>query len=102
MSAGRKEPAAPPKPLTENETAMLLANTNFSRQEIEEWHAGFMRDCPNARLNKKQFVNEYKKFYPNGQPDEFCEHVFRIFDADKNGFIGNLTFFFVCFERLAS
>jgi Ca2+-binding EF-hand superfamily protein len=88
------EAAAAYKPLSEAERAMLLANTNFSVQEIEEWHRGFLRDCPSARLNKKQFVKEYKKFYPSGQPDEFCEHVFRIFDADQNGYIGKLECLF--------
>lgn len=32
-------------------------------------------------------MREYKKFYPYGAPDEFCEHVFRIFDLDHNGYI---------------
>jgi len=26
-------------------------------------------------------------FFPNGNAEEFCDHVFRTFDMDKNGFI---------------
>jgi Ca2+-binding EF-hand superfamily protein len=26
-------------------------------------------------------------FFPNGNAEEFCDHVFRTFDRDKNGFI---------------
>lgn len=29
----------------------------------------------------------YKMFFPNGNAEEFCDHVFRTFDRDKNGFI---------------
>jgi Ca2+-binding EF-hand superfamily protein len=82
-----KNPVA--KTLTEAEKAILMANTGFSSQEIDEWHAGFLRDTPSGQLNKKQFIKEYRRFYPKGEPDEFCQHVFRIFDSDKNGFIGN-------------
>ena len=39
-------------------------------------------------MNKKEFIQAYKKFYPQGKPDSFCEHCFRVFDADSNGFIG--------------
>lgn len=41
-------------------------------------------------MNKKEFIKAYRKFYPHGQPDSFCEHVFRVFDADGNGFIGRI------------
>ncbi|CAF4186267.1 unnamed protein product, partial [Rotaria magnacalcarata] len=39
--------------LTSKQVAMLKANTNYSEREIREWHAGFLRDCPNGRLDKK-------------------------------------------------
>jgi len=29
----------------------------------------------------------YKMFFPSGNAEEFCDHVFRTFDMDKNGFI---------------
>ena len=32
--------------LTEEEVILLLANTSFTREEIYQWHAGFIRDCP--------------------------------------------------------
>jgi hypothetical protein len=29
----------------------------------------------------------YKMFFPSGNAEEFCDHVFRTFDMDKNGYI---------------
>ncbi len=35
---------------------------------------GFLRDCPNGRLDKKKFVEVYKQFYPHGKADNFCKY----------------------------
>jgi len=29
----------------------------------------------------------YKMFFPSGNAEEFCDHVFRTFDMGKNGYI---------------
>ena len=47
----------------------------------------FQQDCPSGRLTPAKFVDMYKMFFPNGNAEEFCDHVFRTFDRDKNGFI---------------
>lgn len=45
------------------------------------------QDCPNGRLTPAKFVDMYKMFFPSGNAVEFCDHVFRTFDMDKNGYI---------------
>lgn len=45
------------------------------------------QDCPNGRLTPAKFVDMYKMFFPSGNAEEFCDHVFRTFDMDKNGYI---------------
>ncbi len=80
---------------------------------------GFMADCPDGKLsptsfmqvksiyffeNLKKIYNKamiktiiiqiYSKCFPNGNANEFCDHVFRTFDSDKNGFIDFKVFFF--------
>ncbi|CAH0390845.1 unnamed protein product [Bemisia tabaci] len=47
----------------------------------------YTQDCPNGRLTPAKFVDMYKMFFPSGNAEEFCDHVFRTFDMDKNGYI---------------
>ena len=46
------------------------------------------RDFPNGKLDKNEFRKVYKSFYYTGDPDTFCENVFRVFDQDGNETIG--------------
>ena len=77
--------------LNEDEINLLIANTHFKREEIVEWHEGFLVsflitlkitincycdmkiDCPNGQLGKAKFVEVYKQFFKNGKADKFCE-----------------------------
>lgn len=43
------------------------------------------RDCPEGLLSKNKFLEVYTTFFPTGNPDKFCEHVFRSFDEDNSG-----------------
>ena len=53
----------------------------------QEWHAGFLEDCPDGELTKTQFVEMYIKIFPGGNAEKFSENVFRTFDTDKSGTI---------------
>lgn len=78
--------------LTEEEIQRLANNTSYSRQQIEDWHRGFIHDCPNGKLEKKKFLAVYQKFYPEGKADKFCSQVFQTFDSDGNGYIDFVEF----------
>jgi hypothetical protein len=43
------------------------------------------RDCPNGQLTRKKFLEVYSSFFPMGNAEKFCEHVFRTFDSDNSG-----------------
>ncbi|CAF0989772.1 unnamed protein product [Didymodactylos carnosus] len=73
--------------LTPREIQMLKANTKYTEKEIREWHAGFLRDCPTGKLDKKKFVEVYKQFYPQGKADTFCKYAFNTFDQNNDGSI---------------
>jgi Ca2+-binding EF-hand superfamily protein len=94
--------------ISEEQILNLLANTSFSREEILNWHDGFIvsisyeykifsndyrylyflqKDCPSGKLDKKKFIEVYKVFYPQGKADKFCSHVFKVFDTDGSGLI---------------
>ncbi|CAB4253750.1 similar to Saccharomyces cerevisiae YDR373W FRQ1 N-myristoylated calcium-binding protein that may have a role in intracellular signaling through its regulation of the phosphatidylinositol 4- kinase Pik1p [Maudiozyma barnettii] len=73
--------------LSKDDLTSLKQSTYFDRREIQQWHKGFLRDCPNGYLTRDDFVKIYKQFFPFGQPEEFANHLFSVFDKDNNGFI---------------
>jgi len=73
------------KKLTKEDLDFLLGNTNFNKRQIKQWYKGFMRDCPSGQLTRNKFLEVYSGFFPEGNAEKFCEHVFRTFDADNSG-----------------
>lgn len=64
----------------------LSKGTKFTTKELKEWFNKFKGDFPQGKISKPEFVNLYKKMFgSDGDPQEFCEHVFRQYDADGNG-----------------
>ncbi len=61
----------------------------FSSDEIVRWHKKFFNDNPSGRLDRASF----RKFYcllrnePPERLNDMCDHVFRAFDVDGNGFV---------------
>ncbi|CAF1310373.1 unnamed protein product [Rotaria sp. Silwood1] len=73
--------------LTEKQIAMLKSATKYTENDIQEWHTEFIYNCPNGRLDKKNFTDIYEKFYPNGKVDRYCEYAFNTFDRNNDGTI---------------
>lgn len=72
------------KKLTKEDYEFLLNNTNFNKKQIKQWYKGFMRDCPSGQLTRTKFLEVYSSFFPEGNAEKFCEHVFRTFDQDNS------------------
>ncbi|MBW0543671.1 hypothetical protein O181_083386 [Austropuccinia psidii MF-1] len=73
--------------LSPDQLAELQKSTYFDKKELQQWYKGFLRDCPSGVLNKKEFARIYKQFFPFGDPEQFADFVFNVFDENKNGTI---------------
>ncbi|CAF1000865.1 unnamed protein product [Rotaria sordida] len=73
--------------LKPKQIAMLKTNTEYTEKDIQEWHDDFLRSSPTGELNKKQFIDMYKKFYRNRNADAYCSLVFSTFDTNDDGMI---------------
>merc|ERR1712106_433166 len=73
--------------LSKEDLSFLKANTHYDEDTISEWYKGFKQDCPDGKLDPESFMKIYSKCFPTGNATEFCDHVFRTFDSDKNGSI---------------
>ena len=73
--------------LSKEEIDFLKTNTHYDEDTINEWYKGFKQDCPDGHLDSVSFMKIYSKCFPTGNAGEFCDHVFRTFDVDKNGYI---------------
>ncbi|EED84485.1 predicted protein [Postia placenta Mad-698-R] len=73
--------------LSPEQLADLQKHTYFDKRELQQWYKGFLKDCPSGHLDKTEFGRIYKQFFPFGDPGEFADYVFNVFDENKNGTI---------------
>ncbi|KAG1892590.1 EF-hand [Suillus subluteus] len=73
--------------LSPEQLADLQKNTYFDKRELQQWYKGFLKDCPSGQLDKTEFSRIYKQFFPFGDPGDFADYVFNVFDENKNGTI---------------
>ena len=87
--------------LSEEDMEFILANTDFDREKILAWFAKFREQCPDAQMNREQFIEFYKKLIPgeNDGEEEFCACVFETFDADDNGYVDFGTLIFCILQK---
>lgn len=63
-------------------------DVDFTRDEIEQWfreYQGSLRKGLN-KLTMTEFMEVYRSVF-DGEPDDFVKHLFRSFDADKDGYV---------------
>ncbi|KAJ1550660.1 hypothetical protein HK096_005695, partial [Nowakowskiella sp. JEL0078] len=73
--------------LTSEEISDLLNRTHFDRKELQQWYKSFQRDCPKGSISRPEFQKIYRQFFPFGDPTQFADLVFDVFDANSNGII---------------
>ena len=73
--------------LTEDDMSFIGAHTKFEPYAVRKHFGNFRRECPNGRLSKGHLHRLFKRIFPGGDSEVFCNHIFRIFDSDGNGFL---------------
>ncbi|XP_002406153.3 neurocalcin homolog [Ixodes scapularis] len=58
--------------------------TAFTDEEVAEWYRSFMKEFPSGRISLERFKEVYHRQFPEGDPSEFAQHVFRTFDTNKD------------------
>ena len=74
--------------LSADKLHQYLQNTAFSESEVKLHYKLFMNEFPDGKVDQSQFMNVYKVFHPDGKPDQFAMHVFRVFDNERKGVLG--------------
>ena len=62
--------------LSKDDFEYLENNTQCNKATIEEYYKGYIKECPNGKIRKYQFLKMYKMLFPGGKPDLFSELLF--------------------------
>jgi Ca2+-binding EF-hand superfamily protein len=71
--------------LSEEDLCYILCNSNYTREQIKEWHESFIITCPQGYLTRKTFVKMFKECHKYGKVDKLCNRLFDLFDGNHNG-----------------
>jgi hypothetical protein len=69
---------------------ILDSSKSLTKESVITWFNEFLKlSNNNLNISKKRFIEFYKKFLPrNGDPEKFCDLVFKAFDSHHTGNIG--------------
>ena len=62
----------------------LLKETSYTEGEVRRWFFNFMEECPSGKLSKAHLQRLFKRVFPVGDSENFCDYIFRLFDDDGN------------------
>lgn len=73
--------------LSETEINLLLESTQMTRQQIQDFYANFLKDCPNGILTRKKFCLMFKELHSDNSKtqkvEKFSEYVFKYLHFNK-------------------
>ena len=64
--------------------SLEIKKTKFDEARIRNWYQAFSKECPDGKLTRDHLIKLFKKVFPMGDGEIFCDHIFRVFDDDGN------------------
>jgi len=92
---GKSQSKLSPKQLSE-----LQEHTSFDKDELRQRYKIFLKECPTGKLDRTGFARIYNQIFLFGDPNEFANYLFDVFDEDKNGTVDFKEF--ICALSLTS
>lgn len=71
--------------LKPRDLADLAKSTTFSHDEIKAYYKEFRKKSETGLMTVDDFKKLFSSIFPNGDPSEFAEHTFRVFDQNNDG-----------------
>ena len=73
--------------LTREDIDFLNEHTRYEEKTIKDWCKWFKQECPNGQMTQEKFVDMYEMLFHNGKAEQFCDHVYKTFDTNSNGYL---------------
>ena len=73
--------------LSKEDLEFLKLNTNCDEKTIKRMYKEFKNKSRKGQLSPALFYDMYVRLCPTDNTKDYCNHVFRIFDADNNGYV---------------
>merc|ERR1711874_494131 len=83
--------------LTEDDIEYIANNTALSKEQVEEQYNNFLIKHKDGKISKKSFLGMIKDCYPSAYSDQLGKLVFRMYDANNDGYIDFREFMVVLY-----
>ncbi|CAF0982060.1 unnamed protein product [Adineta ricciae] len=65
---------------SENKLTAAMTSKN-----IETLHTNFIAAYPSGEIDENDFINEFQKRFPKGDPKQYCNYAFKVLDKNQSG-----------------
>ena len=73
--------------LSKEDLEFLKTHTKCDEKTIKKMYKQFKKKSRKGNLTPSLFYEMYSKLCPSDNAKDFCNHVFRTFDTDNNGYV---------------
>merc|ERR1711936_457700 len=83
--------------LRDEDIAVLSKSSNLSEDQVKQSFDAFVAEHPDGKMRRKDFREAISKALPKKDASKMEKHVFRIYDANNDGYIDFTEFMLIYF-----